>query len=265
MDPLEEQAQELEVLESIYPDELERKLLVSLYIFIMLGSTLTSCRTEISSTEFTLHLKLDTTPVQYINLLIEYPVEYPEIVPLIQVEVGEKWIRQDGGENDEEEPYEEEDEEENEALPFSAIAPALLELTAHDCIALKKSLEESAEENVGMASVFTLASLVKEEAEAVVQEKLEAAEKEREKEILRQEAEEQKKFIGTPVNEETFSAWRLKFREEFKLDEKDHVHTIYDSKGQPKLTGRQMFERGLSKFEDEEEDDIEAGVNSLKV
>ena len=116
-----------------------------------------------------------------------------------------------------------------------------------------------------MASVFTLASMVKEEAEAAVQEKLEVAEKEREKEILRQEAEEQKKFIGTPVNKETFTEWRLKFRKEFKLDEKDDAHTIYDSKGQAKLTGRQMFERGLSKFDEDEDDELETGVSNLKV
>lgn len=220
--------------------------------------------TELSSTEFTLHLKLDTSPEQYINLLIEYPAEYPEVVPLIEVEVGEKWVR----ERDDDEDYEdseEEEEEEDEDLAISGIAPALLELNSRDCIALKKILEEAAEENVGMASVFTLASMVKEEAEAAVQEKLEAAEKEREKEILRQEAEEQKKFIGTPVNAETFSAWRLKFRNEFNLDEKDHVHTIYDAKGQAKLTGRQMFERGLSKFDDDEDDALEAGISSLKV
>lgn len=173
----------------------------------------------------------------------------------------------EGDAEDEEEEEEDEDEDEEEsdpALAIPGVAPALLELNNQDCIALKKLLEEAAEENIGMASVFTLASMLKDEAEAVVQGKLEEAEKEREKEILRQEAEEQKKFIGTPVNAETFKEWRAKFRVEFKLDEKDNVHTIYDAKGQPKLTGRQMFERGLSKIDDDDEE-LEAGVEALKV
>lgn len=220
--------------------------------------------TVINSTEFVLHLKLDTIPVQYINLLIEYPAEYPEVVPLIEVEVGEKWTPE--GEDDyEEEESDEEEEDEEPAFDNHGIAPALLELNSRDCIALKKLLEEAAEENIGMASVFTLASMVKEEAEAVVQEKLDEAEKEREKEILRQEAEEQKKFLGTPVNAETYAAWRTKFREEFHLDKLNNPFTIYDAKGQPKLTGRQMFERGLSKFDDDDDNELEAGIDSLKV
>lgn len=143
------------------------------------------------------------------------------------------------------------------------MAPALLELNQKDCLSLHKILEASAEENIGMASVFTLASTVKEEAEIIVQNKFDVAEKERVKELLRQEAEEQKKFIGTPVTVESFKEWRLKFRAEFKLDEKDNVHTIYDSKGQPKLTGKQMFERGISKIDEDEE--LEAGMSNLKV
>ncbi|CDO56514.1 similar to Saccharomyces cerevisiae YDR152W GIR2 Highly-acidic cytoplasmic RWD domain-containing protein of unknown function [Geotrichum candidum] len=236
MDPLEEQAQEIEVLESIYPDELEK----------------------ISETEFILHIKLETTPTQYIDLHIEYPPEYPEVVPLIEVDVGEKWVNPDHDEYDEDD--EDEDEEEEE-LP--GVAPALLELNQKDCLSLDKILEASAEENIGMASVFTLASTLKEEAEAIVQGKFDAAEQERVKELLRQEAEEQKKFIGTPVTVESFNEWRRKFRDEFKLDEKDHVHTVYDSKGQPKLTGREMFERGISKVDEDEE--LEAGVGNLKV
>jgi hypothetical protein len=203
---------------------------------------------------------LETTPSQYIDLHIEYPPEYPEVVPLIEVEVGEKWINPDHDEYDEDEDDEDEEDEE-EQLP--GVAPALLELNQKDCLSLYKILEASAEENIGMASIFTLASTVKEEAEAIVQAKFDAAEQERVKEILRQEAEEQKKFIGTPVTVESFKEWRLKFRAEFKLDEKDHVHTVYDSKGQARLTGRQMFERGISKVDEDEE--LETGVGNLKV
>lgn len=195
--------------------------------------------------------------MQYLNLHVEYPPEYPEVVPLIELDVGEKWVKE--AQSDEEE--EDDEEEEEEQLP--GIAPALLELTQKDCTSLKKNLEEAAEENIGMPSIFTLASLLKEEGEAIVQEKFEEAEKEREKEILRQEAEEQKKFIGTPVTPESFKEWRAKFRAEFKLDEKADAHSVYDAKGQVKLTGRQLFERGLTSADDDV-DDLEAGVDSLK-
>lgn len=258
MDPLEEQAQEIEVLESIYPDELE-SMFSNLTHRFFFTSKLTS-PPEISETEFILHIKLETTPTQYIDLHIEYPPEYPEVVPLIEVDVGEKWVNPDHDEYDEDDEDEDEDEEEEE---LSGVAPALLELNQKDCLSLDKILEASAEENIGMASVFTLASTLKEEAEAIVQGKFDAAEQERVKELLRQEAEEQKKFIGTPVTVESFNEWRRKFRDEFKLDEKDHVHTVYDSKGQPKLTGREMFERGISKVDEDEE--LEAGVGNLKV
>ena len=177
--------------------------------------------------------------------------------------MGEKWVNPDHDEYDEDDEDEDEDEDEEEEEELPGVAPALLELNQKDCLSLDKILEASAEENIGMASVFTLASTLKEEAEAIVQGKFDAAEQERVKELLRQEAEEQKKFIGTPVTVESFNEWRRKFRDEFKLDEKDHVHTVYDSKGQPKLTGREMFERGISKVDEDEE--LEAGVGNLKV
>lgn len=203
--------------------------------------------------------------MQYIDLLVEYPSEYPEVAPEIDIEVGEKWVKEGTSEDEEEDYDDEDDESENEhALP--EIAPALLELNANDTIGLKRVLQDEAENNLGMASIFTLASLLKEEAEALVQKKYEAAEADRVKELLRQEAEENKKFVGTPVTPESFKEWRAKFREEFHLDKKLDIHTIYDSKGQPKLTGQQLFERGLSKFDDDDDDtELESGVANLKV
>lgn len=99
---------------------------------------------DISPTEFVIHIKLYTSPVQYINIHVTYPEEYPEITPEIEVEVGEKWIkskaREDGAESDEDEydEDEEEEEEEEEVNENQHIAPALLELTSSDMFELHK-------------------------------------------------------------------------------------------------------------------------------
>lgn len=220
-------------------------------------------RTDISPTEFVIHIKLYTSPIQYINIHVTYPEEYPEITPEIEIEVGEKWIkskaREDGAESDEEEydEDEEEEEEEEEVNENQHIAPALLELTSSDMFELHKKANEIAEDNIGMPSVFTIASEVKEGAEEIVALKLVAAEKQREQEILRQEAEERKKFEGTPVTKESFEKWRIAFRKEMKVDQMLNKYIVYDKNGQPKLTGRQMFESGMLDDEEGEEDDEE--------
>ncbi|VVT46950.1 uncharacterized protein SAPINGB_P001468 [Magnusiomyces paraingens] len=240
MDPLEEQAQEIEVLESIYPDELEK----------------------ISNTEFIIHLKLETTPVQYVDLRVEYPPEYPEITPILEVEVGEKWTG--GGQADEddeeEEDYDdEEDEEEDESAAHFEYPPALLELTNNDMIDLKLKAETVAEENMGMPSVFTVVSQLKEDAEEVVQAKMHKVDEDRDKERLEQEAEERKKFEGTEVTKESFAKWRASFRKEMNIDALLNKYIVLDKNGQPKLTGRQMFERGLIDGNEEDDGEMEGG------
>lgn len=138
--------------------------------------------------------------------------------------------------------------------------------TKDDLARLKKSVDESAEENVGMASIFTLVSLLKDAGEELQAEKQRLKEAEREKAIAEQEEREQRKFRGTPVTAESFAEWRTKFRKEFGLDEKKAVTTT-------KLTGKQIFEQGLIKDEDEDEDYEEAdgrdavteGVENLSV
>lgn len=221
MDCKEEQAQELDILRSIYPDELD----------------------EISETKFNIHFALDTRPVKYIVLGVEYPEDYPETVPILSVESSDgTFLKERKGE----------EEEDDEEVHFED------ELNNDDMKKLLDDLNENAQENVGMASVFTLASLLKELAEELYNEKVKKQERAHEKAILAEEEKEQEKFRGTPVTAESFAEWRRKFREEFKLDQVDN-----EQKDKTKLTGREIFERGLNKEEDE--DDLKDAIDELSV
>jgi hypothetical protein len=221
MDYKEEQAQELDILRSIYPDELD----------------------EISETKFNVHFALDTKPVKYVVLEVEYPEDYPETVPILNVETSDgTFLKERKGEGE---------EEDDEEVHFQD------ELNNDDMKKLLDELNENAQENVGMASVFTLASLLKEQAEELYNEKVKKKEQAHEKAILAEEEKEQEKFRGTPVTAESFAEWRRKFREEFKLDQAN------EQKDKTKLTGREIFEKGLNK--DEDEDDLKEAMDELNV
>ena len=130
-----------------------------------------------------------------------------------------------------------------------------------------------------MAMIFTLVTTLKEAAENLISERQNAVENERQEERKKVEAEENRKFEGTKVTKETFLAWREKFRkeqaeedtkkkEEEEAEEKKKVRGKVEEK---KLTGRQLWERGLAKGEEgegdangEEKDALE-GVERLKV
>lgn len=129
---------------------------------------------------------------------------------------------------------------------------------------------------MGMPMIFTLYSTLKENAEQLVAERQAAARAEHEKKLLALEAEENKKFHGTPVNPETFKTWRKDFRkemEEVRLKEEEESEAAEKKKNRGKeavilLTGRQLWERGLAgKVEEDEDDDgdLEEEVEKLKV
>lgn len=211
----------MDILRSIYPDELD----------------------EISETKFNVHFALDTKPVKYVVLEVEYPEDYPETVPILNVETSDgTFLKERKGEGE---------EEDDEEVHFQD------ELNNDDMKKLLDELNENAQENVGMASVFTLASLLKEQAEELYNEKVKKKEQAHEKAILAEEEKEQEKFRGTPVTAESFAEWRRKFREEFKLDQAN------EPKDKTKLTGREIFEKGLNK--DEDEDDLKEAMDELNV
>lgn len=193
---------------------------------------------------------------------VQYPEEYPQVVPILNI------VESDGSFLlEQEEQDEESDEEEEEAtdVDYETVLGAQIEdLSDSEIKNLSDILSEEAEENVGMPSVFSLASLLKDKAEELFADKLKHKEREREQELAAQEEKEQQKFRGTPVTPESFAEWRRKFRQEMKLEEAPKETTVSG-----KLTGKQIFERGLNKDEDDDDDDnthdVEHGVRELHV
>ncbi|KAK6464312.1 RWD domain-containing protein [Scheffersomyces coipomensis] len=253
MDPLEEQIQEIEVLQSIYPDEL----------------TLIN---EDPTTKFSILINLDTTSkTRHYRILItiEYPSEYPNEIPLISLE-----IPQDDSDDEEEEGgYDSDDSDDGEEklIDFAET----IEFTRDDLSSLKASLVEFSEEQIGIPMVFSLVSQLKEDIELKWQEKLQLKTNQYELKQLEIEKIEQQKFQGTKLTPENFNEWRLKFRKEMKID--NLYQLKFDKMHNGKLSGKQIFEQGLANEtddvevegevvdndDDEEVEEVKNGINQL--
>ncbi|UNI14979.1 Protein gir2 [Purpureocillium takamizusanense] len=217
----EDQVEEREVLESIFPDEI----------------------TDISETEYRISVTLDPPdgvpgqeeedePPQFF-LQVRYPADYPDSAPHLDMI----------------------------APPNAAPHPDFS--VADDREQLLAGLGDTIQENLGMAMVFTLVSALKEAAEQLIQDRRDAAAKVKEEELLAAEREENKKFHGTPVTPETFLKWREDFlREMAEKEQREEEERLAELKRarvkEPvKLTGRQLWERGLAGKVDEEADEEE--------
>lgn len=239
----EEQLEEREVLESIFPDEIQ----------------------WISDTEFRITITLDLPPdtdapaeeedgdgegeAPVILLAVRYPEDYPDRAPLLELQ------------------------------PVPNAAPHRYFGVAADKELMLAALEATVEENLGMAMVFALVSTVKEAAEQLVIERRGVVAREREEAKLAAEREENKKFHGTPVTRETFIKWREGFMKEMEeqrqREEEERLEALKKARGpkEPaKLSGKQLWQGGLVgkvvEDEEEEEDGVEtagAGVAELKV
>ncbi|QYS94264.1 RWD domain-containing protein [Trichoderma simmonsii] len=225
----EEQVEEREVLESIFPEEI----------------------TDISETEFRIKVVLDIPdeetpedeePPNFL-LSVRYPDEYPDEAPHLDILASNN-------------------------------SPSHLHFSVgDDRDQLLADLQDTIQENLGMAMVFTLYSTLKEAAEQLVQDRKDAAAKVIEEEKLAAEREENKKFHGTPVTPETFLKWREGFLREMEeqrvREEEERLAELKKAKiKEPvKLTGRQLWEKGLVGKGDEEEDEegLVDGVEQLKV
>ncbi|KAG0649997.1 RWD domain-containing [Hyphodiscus hymeniophilus] len=227
----EEQKEEREVLDSIFPDEIQ----------------------DISETEYRISILLDIinddgddSEPPTVILQVKYPPAYPEEAPILDIL----------------------------PPPNAPIHPFFS--VASDKQALLAGLMETIEENMGMAMIFTLVSTLKENAEQLIGERQAEARHEHEQKLLAAEAEENKKFHGTPVNPETFKTWREGFRKEMedlkkKDDEMEEAAEKKKNRGKDavvQLTGKELWERGLVGKIEEEEDDYDvpaSGADSLKL
>ncbi|CAK7265654.1 hypothetical protein SEPCBS119000_001623 [Sporothrix epigloea] len=237
----EDQIEETEVLESIFADEF----------------------TKIADNEFRIAIKLDlphdviaaTRPADadaddeaelpVMILHVKYPDDYPDKEPHLELLPPPQ---------------------QHEQHPLFSVADDKEELLA--------GLTETVEENMGMAMIFTIVSALKDAAEQLIITRHETAVKEQEEIALAAEREENKKFHGTAVTPESFTAWQTAFLKEMaelrKRDEEQQAAELAKksrggaggaggmaNKDGSKLTGRQLWEQGLVGKTDDDDDDAE--------
>lgn len=209
--------------------------------------------TDISETEFRIAVTLDILgeeedeedeAPQFI-LQVRYPPDYPDSAPHLDLI----------------------------APPNAPVHPDFS--VADDRDQLLAGLDETIQESLGMAMVFTLVSALKEAAEQLIQDRRDAVAKVREEAALAAEHEENKKFHGSMVTPETFLKWREGFLQEMEEKErKEEDERLAELKKarvkEPvKLSGRQLWERGLAgkgdEGEDEEDDIPTEGMEKLQV
>ncbi|KAI9816387.1 MAG: hypothetical protein M1832_005054 [Thelocarpon impressellum] len=235
----EEQQEEREVLESIFPDEI----------------------TDISDTAYRISIQLD---VEDENEDPENPTEHPTLLLTITLP----------------EPYPSEPPVLALSTPPNSAPYPHLDITI-DRERLLSSLFAAIDENLGMQMVFTLVSTLKEAAETLVAERRAAAQEITEREARKAEEEENRKFLGEAVTRESFLAWQEKFTAEQREGEERAVEAEAEGAGAKKralaaekekrLTGRELWERGMvGKVEEEDDDDddeegVAQGVKDLSV
>ncbi|RMJ27265.1 rwd domain-containing protein [Aspergillus sp. HF37] len=229
----EEQVEEREVLDSIFPDEI----------------------TDVSETSYRISITLDPpendveqTDQPGLVLQVSYPPDYPDAAPDLEI-----------------------------TSPPNA--PKHPRLDIHeDRSRLLDALQPAIEENMGMAMVFTLVSALKESAELLMAERVNAIHAQKEVEAAQVEEEENRKFQGSAVTPESFLAWRAKFleemeeeerrrREEKEAEDRKNKKPSAVARDEKKLTGKQLWERGLAgkgEFDEDEEDSMPA-VEKMKL
>ncbi len=127
------------------------------------------------------------------------------------------------------------------------------------------------EENMGMAMVFSLISAAKDGAELLIADRAAQAQAARDVEAARAEEEENRKFHGTAVTRKSFLEWRERFRREMAEAE---ARRVEEKEGEEKkrrvvkeerrLTGKELWERGLASRVEEDEEDGNDALERLK-
>ncbi|KAI5285334.1 hypothetical protein KEM52_002488 [Ascosphaera acerosa] len=229
----EEQVEEKETLLSIFPDEL---IDISDYSYqILVTPDITNLDED-----------GDAQPPQLL-LQVSYPEAYPDVAPDLDL------LTPPG-----QPKYPHFDIHEDRARLLDALAPSI-------------------EDNLGMIMVFTLVDTLKEAVEVLIAERQKAITAERRMHAERAEQEENRKFLGTPVTRESFLAWREGFvremqeKEEKEREEREAAEARTRGKGgkeEKKLTGRQLWERGLAgkvDLDDDFEDSLASKMQKAEI
>ncbi len=134
-----------------------------------------------------------------------------------------------------------------------------------------------------MAMIFAIVSTLKESAEALIAERQAVEQAKRDQESRRREEEENRRFVGEKVTRESFLRWREKFRREMReeeerrrMEEEGHEGGTGSGGGgagkggrkeEKKLTGRELWEKGLVGKVDDDVDVLGVGeeVEKMKV
>ncbi|KAJ1815236.1 rwd domain-containing protein [Coemansia sp. RSA 2599] len=209
----EEQQNEIEILQSIYPTEFTQEsddprrfsltILVDDYVDDLRPCTL--------------------------QLTVEYTKTYPDELPVFQIGLADEGNEAPVGDTD-------------------------AQLDTTDLEYLEQKTREIAEESMGMAMVFTMASNLKEVAVERLGQKTKELRRQKEERIQREIEAEAAKFVGTPVTRASFLEWKARFDAEMtdaarlaaEAEEKTAGARKPAVKKEDRLTGRQLFEQDKS-------------------
>ncbi|KAF2030115.1 RWD-domain-containing protein [Setomelanomma holmii] len=234
---VEDQQEEREVLDSIFPEEIIATDRIAV---------------DVSETEFRISIKLDDgrhedyegeddQPTIILN--VQYPPNYPDEAPRLDV-----------------------------TQPPNAPKHIYLDIQ-EDKQRLLDSLTDTIQDNLGMQMIFTLVTVLKDSAELLITERQNAKQALADMEAAKLEEEENKKFQGDAVTRESFLAWRERFTKEQaeaelrKVEEKEQEDKkARVKKEEKKMTGRELWEKGLvGKVEDEEDEEDGVDIEKLKI
>ena len=120
--------------------------------------------------------------------------------------------------------------------------------------------------------IFTLVTTLKESVETLISDRLNAVQEAEEAEKRKEEEKEDEKFHGEKVTSERFLEWRERFgkemeerrAEEERKEEEESKRGAKAKKDEVKLTGKELWERGMVGKEAEEEEEVVSGVAELK-
>lgn len=204
---------------------------------------------DISDTVYRISITLDVSGIEdgdaeppTLILQISYPEQYPDVAPDLEI-----------------------------STPPNS--PKYPHLDIHeDRARLLEALQPTIEENMGMAMIFAVVDSLKEGAELLISERQTAIQAQKEFEAAKAEEEENRKFQGTAVTRKSFLEWRDRFQQEMaeleqrKLEEKEAEEKKKRTGGkeEKRLTGRQLWERGLAGKGDFDEDDDDTPVQKLE-